>query len=88
MHTTMTESTRLNGLALLNVHSDKHIDIDLDVNKFVRKKKENAFRGLDNLNYKCKKFKIHTLYYVSTYFKKNKQNDYFNFLMQLLNYVY
>jgi len=39
----MTES-RFNDLALSNVHTNKHIDIDLDVNEFARKKKENAFR--------------------------------------------
>lgn len=33
----MTES-RLNSLDLLNVHKDKHVDIDLIVNQFAKKK--------------------------------------------------
>ncbi|XP_022171525.1 52 kDa repressor of the inhibitor of the protein kinase-like isoform X2 [Myzus persicae] len=38
MRSTMTES-RLNGLALLNIHKDKDIDIDKVVDQFSRKKR-------------------------------------------------
>ncbi|KAL4082892.1 hypothetical protein QTP88_029546 [Uroleucon formosanum] len=41
MRSTMTES-RLNGLALLNIHKEKQIDIDLVVDQFTRKKKEEC----------------------------------------------
>jgi len=41
MRSTMTES-RLNGLGLLNIHKEKQIDIDLVVDQFTRKKKEEC----------------------------------------------
>lgn len=42
MRSTMTKS-RLNGLALLNIHNNKYIDIDEVVNDT---QKKNAVRGL------------------------------------------
>lgn len=64
MPTTMTES-KLNGLALLNVYTDKHIDIDL----VARKKNENAFRGMVKLNYRYKYILIfiHCIMYLQSY---------------------
>jgi hypothetical protein len=38
MRSTMAEA-RLNGLALLYIHKSKHVDIDLIVDQFTRKKK-------------------------------------------------
>lgn len=65
MPTTMTES-KLNGLALLNVYTDKHIDIDLVAKK---KKNENALRGMVKLNYKYKQIFIfiHCIMYLHSH---------------------